>query len=79
MEVSKQAVTDNSVDNERSSASSSSYSKPSQVTEAQAARYDRPIPGSTLRCLEDPVFESDINSPQNRTGSNLPNDELNKV
>lgn len=80
IEVSKQTAIDNTaIDNEPSSASSSSYSKPSQVTEAQAIRYDRPVPGSTLRCLEDPVFESDINSPPNRSGSNIPNDELNKV
>ncbi|XP_035773676.1 pollen-specific leucine-rich repeat extensin-like protein 2 isoform X5 [Anopheles albimanus] len=35
-----------------------------QVTPApEVARFDKPVPGSTLRCLEDPAFESDINSP----------------
>ncbi|ETN64746.1 hypothetical protein AND_003502 [Anopheles darlingi] len=29
----------------------------------EVARFDKPVPGSTLRCLEDPAFESDINSP----------------
>ncbi|XP_050083285.1 uncharacterized protein LOC126569918 isoform X2 [Anopheles aquasalis] len=29
----------------------------------EGARFDKPVPGSTLRCLEDPTFESDINSP----------------
>uniref|UniRef100_A0AAG5CQ33 Nuclear protein MDM1 n=1 Tax=Anopheles atroparvus TaxID=41427 RepID=A0AAG5CQ33_ANOAO len=29
----------------------------------EPVRYDKPVPGSTLRCLEDPAFESDINSP----------------
>lgn len=40
------------------SSSSSTYSKPSQ----ELPRYDRPVPGSTLRCLEDPDYP-DINSP----------------
>lgn len=26
-------------------------------------RFDKPVPGSTLRCLDDPAFETDINSP----------------
>lgn len=32
-------------------------------------RYDKPVPGSTLRCLEDPTFDPEINSPSagNRT------------
>ncbi|XP_040175032.1 actin cytoskeleton-regulatory complex protein PAN1 isoform X8 [Anopheles arabiensis] len=29
----------------------------------EPVRYDKPVAGSTLRCLEDPSFESDINSP----------------
>ncbi|XP_062564662.1 proteoglycan 4 isoform X2 [Armigeres subalbatus] len=29
----------------------------------EPVRFDKPVPGSTLRCLEDPDFESDINSP----------------
>ncbi len=65
------------IENEVSS-TSSSYSKPSQPTEAP--RYDRPVPGSTLRCLEDPVFESDINSPpMNRSIINPINDEMEKA
>lgn len=61
------------------SSTSSSYSKPSQPTEAP--RYDRPVPGSTLRCLEDPDFESrDINSPpMTRSVINPVNDELEKA
>ncbi|XP_021693008.1 uncharacterized protein LOC5564690 isoform X8 [Aedes aegypti] len=30
----------------------------------EPVRFDKPVPGSTLRCLEDPDFDSDINSPQ---------------
>lgn len=26
-------------------------------------RYDKPVPGSTLRCLDDPDFNPEINSP----------------
>lgn len=26
-------------------------------------RYDKPVPGSTIRCLEDPIFDPEINSP----------------
>lgn len=26
-------------------------------------RFDKPVPGSTLRCLEDPIFDPEINSP----------------
>ncbi|KXJ71809.1 hypothetical protein RP20_CCG019566 [Aedes albopictus] len=37
-------------------------SAPAQ-TNPEPARFDKPVPGSTLRCLEDPDFESDINSP----------------
>ncbi|XP_055588411.1 serine/arginine repetitive matrix protein 1 isoform X2 [Uranotaenia lowii] len=35
------------------------------VASAPAAevRFDKPVPGSTLRCLEDPTFDTDINSP----------------
>ncbi|XP_052866169.1 serine/arginine repetitive matrix protein 1 [Anopheles cruzii] len=33
------------------------------ATEPTTARFDKPVPGSTLRCLDDPAFESDINSP----------------
>ncbi|XP_049285659.1 uncharacterized protein LOC125764944 isoform X5 [Anopheles funestus] len=29
----------------------------------EPVRYDKPVAGSTLRCLDDPTFESDINSP----------------
>lgn len=29
----------------------------------EPARFDKPVPGSTLRCLDDPAFETDINSP----------------
>uniref|UniRef100_A0A182M753 Nuclear protein MDM1 n=1 Tax=Anopheles culicifacies TaxID=139723 RepID=A0A182M753_9DIPT len=29
----------------------------------EPVRYDKPVAGSTIRCLEDPSFESDINSP----------------
>jgi hypothetical protein len=36
----------------------SPLSKPTQ----EKPQYDRPVPGSTLRCLEDPNFP-DINSP----------------
>lgn len=36
----------------------SPLSKPTQ----EKPQYDRPVPGSTLRCLEDPSFP-DINSP----------------
>ena len=36
----------------------SPQSKPTQ----EKPQYDRPVPGSTLRCLEDPSFP-DINSP----------------
>ncbi|XP_058812612.1 diacylglycerol kinase kappa-like isoform X2 [Topomyia yanbarensis] len=40
-------------------------------------RYDKPVPGSTLRCLDDPAFESDINSP---VGSrNVTSDVLDKA
>lgn len=31
--------------------------------------YDKPIPGSTLRCLDDPNFNRDINSPTSATAA----------
>uniref|UniRef100_A0A182JQ65 Nuclear protein MDM1 n=1 Tax=Anopheles christyi TaxID=43041 RepID=A0A182JQ65_9DIPT len=38
------------------------------VSASEPVRYDKPVAGSTLRCLEDPTFDSDINSPLgNRT------------
>lgn len=67
-------------ENEISSASSSSFSKPSQPTEAP--RFDKPVPGSTLRCLEDPDFDTrDINSPPMTRSviQNPVNDELEKA
>uniref|UniRef100_A0A182Q3F8 Nuclear protein MDM1 n=1 Tax=Anopheles farauti TaxID=69004 RepID=A0A182Q3F8_9DIPT len=33
------------------------------VPAPEPVRYDKPVAGSTLRCLDDPTFESDINSP----------------
>lgn len=30
---------------------------------AAPPRYDKPVPGSTLRCLEDPIFDAEIPSP----------------
>lgn len=71
------ATTSALIDNEPSS-SSSTYSKPSQP---EAPRFDRPVPGSTLRCLEDPVFDADINSPSssNRNAVNPSTDELEKA
>ncbi|KFB41296.1 AGAP004033-PA-like protein [Anopheles sinensis] len=33
------------------------------VPAPEPVRFDKPVPGSTLRCLDDPAFESDINSP----------------
>ncbi|XP_053680006.1 mucin-5AC [Anopheles nili] len=33
------------------------------VPAPEPVRYDKPVAGSTLRCLDDPAFESDINSP----------------
>nr|XP_029716535.1 uncharacterized protein LOC109401162 isoform X2 [Aedes albopictus] len=43
-------------------AAATAPSAPAQ-TNPEPARFDKPVPGSTLRCLEDPDFESDINSP----------------
>ncbi|XP_055623160.1 mucin-2 isoform X5 [Toxorhynchites rutilus septentrionalis] len=40
-------------------------------------RYDKPVPGSTLRCLDDPTFESDINSPV--ANRNVASDVLDKA
>ncbi|CAO1442424.1 unnamed protein product [Diamesa tonsa] len=76
-ELSEQDKLDALIDNEPSS-SSSTYSKPSQP---EAPRFDRPVPGSTLRCLEDPVFDADINSPSssNRNAVNPSTDELEKA
>lgn len=42
---------------EASSAPAPAQSNPEPV------RFDKPVPGSTLRCLDDPAFETDINSP----------------
>lgn len=52
--------------------SSSSNNVPDQQ------RFDKPIPGSTLRCLDDPIFETDLNAPPT---SNRPvaTDELDKA
>lgn len=38
-------------------------SKISGVAAASETRYDKPVPGSTLRCLDDPDFNPEINSP----------------
>ncbi|XP_058466989.1 uncharacterized protein LOC131439702 isoform X9 [Malaya genurostris] len=40
-------------------------------------RFDKPVPGSTLRCLDDPTFESDINSPVGNR--NVSSDVLDKA
>ncbi|XP_055534062.1 putative uncharacterized protein DDB_G0277255 isoform X2 [Wyeomyia smithii] len=40
-------------------------------------RLDKPVPGSTLRCLDDPAFESDINSPV--VNRNVSTDVLDKA
>uniref|UniRef100_A0A182SFD2 Nuclear protein MDM1 n=1 Tax=Anopheles maculatus TaxID=74869 RepID=A0A182SFD2_9DIPT len=36
---------------------------PAPAPAPEPVRYDKPVAGSTLRCLDDPTFESDINSP----------------
>lgn len=44
--------------------------KVSTVTAVQKpdVRFDKPVPGSTLRCIDDPTFDPAINSPSgNRT------------
>lgn len=35
----------------------------SDKTESSTLKYDKPVPGSTLRCLDDPNFDPEINSP----------------
>lgn len=42
-----------------------SIQPPSQPSPPPPAvvRYDKPVPGSTLRCLDDPTFDSDIMLP----------------
>jgi hypothetical protein len=39
-----------------------STNKPSG-SDADTKSASKPVPGSTIRCLDDPTFESDINSP----------------
>lgn len=41
-------------------------------------QYDRPIPGSTLRCLDDPNFP-DINSPPSNTTARIQVEEVDKA
>lgn len=38
-------------------------------TAVPEVRYDKPIPGSTLRCLDDPTFDPEINSPSSAIGA----------
>lgn len=33
---------------------------PKKAEEVPVARFDKPVPGSTLRCLEDPIFTDSI-------------------
>lgn len=45
-------------------ATTTSQVAPPQVAQSTSdVRFDKPVPGSTLRCLDDPAYESDINSP----------------
>lgn len=37
--------------------------EPPHPTVITSVPYDKPVPGSTLRCLDDPSFNRDINSP----------------
>lgn len=37
--------------------------KANAVATEPEIRYDKPVPGSTLRCLDDPDFNPEINSP----------------
>uniref|UniRef100_A0A182NG27 Nuclear protein MDM1 n=1 Tax=Anopheles dirus TaxID=7168 RepID=A0A182NG27_9DIPT len=43
--------------------SAAAASTAAPVLAPEPVRYDKPVAGSTLRCLDDPAFESDINSP----------------
>lgn len=53
--------------------------EPAQSTPApEVPRFDKPVPGSTLRCLDDPTFDTaDINSPV--TNRNVASDVLDKA
>lgn len=37
--------------------------EPPHPTILSTGPYDKPVPGSTLRCLDDPNFNPDVNSP----------------
>lgn len=41
----------------------------SSTANLTASIYEKPIPGSTLRCLDDPSFEPNINSPAAKTNT----------
>ena len=69
----------NTQDSKEQAATSSTLidNEPSSLS----STYSKPLPGSTLRCLEDPVFDADINSPSssNRNPVNPSTDELEKA
>lgn len=55
---------------------------PSKSTVIPNIRYDKPVPGSTLRCLDDPTFDTDTNNTNNSAGNNsrsLASDVLEKA